>query len=635
MKNKRISLGVLSMLLTLGTLNAQEQTEKHEKLEEVVVVATKFATEKEKVGKIIYQITAEDLENMQGRTVVEVLNNLAGIQIKGANVANGENKSIYMRGGRSHQTLILIDGVPLTDPSGINSAFDLRLLTINQIESIEVMNGAASTLYGSGAASGVISITLKKASKKAISANYLTSVGTNNSVNDSGVSLNDINQNVSLNGTFNKFNYLVSANLSMISGLSSASEEMSSVKFEDDKFQAANTYIRLGYDITDKINVTLFNNFDRDVYDYDAGAYQDSDINNGVNKQVRVGLIADYKYTKGSLKLTASYNENDRKLESFNSWTNATDHSMYKGKSVNLDVVNRYNFNNELSLITGVNYQDFNNETKTPWAEINPDLAAYNMVDPYASFVYNSESGFNINVGARLNIHSEYGSHLVYNINPSYNLNEDLRFLASYSTAFIAPSTYQLFSQYGNQDLKPEEDKNVEAGFEYNMPKAFNLNAVFFYREMENMIILPDFITYQNADEVINAKGVETELKIDAAKVVDFRLGYTYTYKSSDIDYIPKNKFTALVETASIKNTYLSLQLTNTSKRTYFDKWGTGENIELDSFNLLDFYGSYAIIKNTLSVFAQVNNLLNSDYVEVIGYTTKGRNFKVGLDFRF
>lgn len=623
------------MLFTLGSLNAQEQTEKLEKLDEVVVVATKFDTEKEKTGKIIYQISAADLQNMQGRTVVDVLNNLAGIQIKGADNANGEVKSIYMRGGRSHQTMILIDGVPLVDPSGINNAFDLRLLTLNQIESIEVMNGAASTLYGSGAASGVISIKLKKAAKKAVSANYQASLGTNNSQDDSNLNLTDVNQNVSLNGSFDKFNYLISANVSSTTGMSAASDENSPIEFEDDKFQATNTYIRLGYNFSEKVNITLFNNFDKNVYDYDAGAFQDSDINNGINKQMRYGLTSDFNYNKGSLKLIASYNENDRILNSYSSWTNSINHSEYTGKSYNIDLVNEFVFNNTFKLITGLNYQDFNNKTKTPWAEINPDLAKYNTVDPYATVVYNSESGFNINAGGRLNIHSSYGTHFVYNINPSYNFSEKLRVLASYSTAFITPSTYQLFSQYGNQDLNPEEDVNIEGGFEYNRPKVLNLNAVFFYREMENMIVLPDFITYQNSEETINAKGVETELRVDALEVVDFTLGYTYTYKSADIDYIPTHKFTALAQTSSIKNTYLSLQLTNTSERTYYDQWGTGDIIELDAYTLVDFYGSYDIVKNTLSVFGQLNNIFNADYVEGIGYTTKGRNFKIGLNFKF
>ncbi len=322
-------------------------------------------------------------------------------------------------------------------------------------------------------------------------------------------------------------------------------------------------------------------------------------------------------------------------FDSFNGWTNAIDHYEYVGESVNVDLVNNYKFSNEIQLITGVNYQNQNNQTNSPYGDIDQELAKYNTIDPYATVVYNAPSGFNINAGARLNIHSEYGSHLVYNVNPSFNFSQNVRLIASYSTAFIAPSTYQLFSQYGNVDLKPEENSSIEAGFIFTLPKALELNGVFFYREVDNAIILPDYITYQNAEETINAKGIETEVKVTAAKVVNFILGYAFTNKSADIDYIPKHKFTTLVETSSIKNTYLSLQFKNISKRTYFDQWGTGDNIELDSYNLVDLYGSYTIIKNRLSVFGQINNIFNSDYVETIGYTTKGRNFKIGLDFKF
>jgi len=635
MKNKVIGLGALCLLLASTSLKAQEQSEKTEKLEEVVVVATKFEAEKEKIGKIIYQITPEDIENMPGKTVADVLDNLAGVQINGNNSAAGNNKSVYVRGGRGYQTLVLIDGVPVSDPSGINSAFDLRLLTLSQVESIEVMNGAASTLYGSGAATGVISIKLKDSEKKPISMNYQTSIGSNNTQDDSKWDVNDVNQNIALSGELNKFNYLANANISYVNGLSAASDENSDVEFGSDKFQAANTYVRLGYNFSEKFNVDLFSNYDRDVFDYDAGGFQDSDINNGVNTQTRYGLTSNYKYNKGSLKLIASYNESDRMLESFNSWTNEINQSEYTGKSVNIDLVNSYKFNSEFELITGVNYQDFKNQTDTPWATIDESLAKYNTVDPYATVVYNSKFGFNINAGARMNIHSEYGNHFVYNVNPSYNFSKNVRAIASYSTAFITPSTYQLFSQYGNPELKPEEDASIEAGFVYTMPKAFELNAVYFYREVDNMIILPDYIKYQNADETINAKGVEADLNINALEAVNFRLGYTYTYKSSDIDYIPKNKFTALVETSSIKNTYLSLQFKYLSKRTYYDQWGSGDILEFDAYNLVDLYGSYSIVKNKVSVFAHISNIFEADYVETLGYTTKGRNYKIGLDFKF
>lgn len=634
MKNKVIGLGALCLLFASVSLTAQEQTEKTEKLEEVVVVATKFATEKEKIGKIIYKITEADLENMQGKTVVEVLNNLAGIHIKGTNNVDGEIKGMYIRGGRGYQNLVLIDGVPLYDPTGITAEFDLRLLNLNQIESIEVMNGAASTLYGSGAATGVINIKLKKSADKPISMNYQTSVGSNNSQENRNSNLNDINQNISVNGTLNKFTYLASLNASLERGLSSASDENSETPFTDDPFQATNVYARLGYNFSSKFNIGIFGNFDKNVFDFDEGRFADSEINNGDNRQYRYGLTSDFIYNKGSLKLIASFNQNDRIINQYSSWTNTINTSEYNGESLNIDLYNEYKFNNALSLITGVNYQDFSNETNTPWSEISPDLANYNMVDPYATLVYSSKSGFNINGGARLNIHSEYGSHLVYNINPSYNFNSNFRLLASYSTAYIAPSTYQLFSQYGNLDLKPEEDATVEAGLEYGIQKKFNLNAVFFYREVENAFIWEDGF-YQNVSETTNAKGVEAQLNIDALKVVDFVLGYTYTHKSADLDYIPKNKFTALAQTSSIKNTYFSLQFMNVSKRTYYDQYGSGEIIDLDAYNLLDFFGRYTIIKDRLSVFGSLNNIFNSDYVETIGYTTKGRNFKIGLDFSF
>jgi len=90
------------------------------------------------------------------------------------------------------------------------------------------------------------------------------------------------------------------------------------------------------------------------------------------------------------------------------------------------------------------------------------------MVDPYATVVYNSNFGLNINAGSRLNVHSEYGDHWVYNVNPSFNFktNFPLKVLASYSTAYITPSLYQLYSEYGNTHLTPEESSTVEAGFQ-------------------------------------------------------------------------------------------------------------------------------------------------------------------------
>ncbi|NLP58744.1 TonB-dependent siderophore receptor [Lutibacter sp. B1] len=634
MKKNSFYLGILCLLFAQNTVKAQEKNS-IEQLNEVVVTATKFAIRKEQVGKLVYQISPEEINNFKGQTIVDVLNTIAGIEINGTNSAAGKNKSMYVRGGRNRQVLVLIDGVPVSDPSGVTTTYDLRLLTLSQVESIEVMKGASSTLYGSGAATAVINIKLKKSSKKSISVNYQVSLGTNNSEDNSDINLNDANQNIALTGTVNKFNYLASFNATNTNGLSEASDKDSSVKFESDKFTATNSFIRFGYEFSHKLNVQLFSNFDKNKYDYDAGAFADSDINNGENEQLRFGVSSNFIYAKGSLALVASYNKIDRTFDSFNSWTNTVDGYKYKGVTYDVDLVNNYKLSDQIQFITGINYQQQKNNTNTPYGNISDAIAKYDIVDPYVSVVYNTSFGFNITAGTRLNNHSEYGNHWVYNINPSYNFSDNFRIISSYSTAFIAPSAYQLFSQYGNVDLEPEENNTVEAGFVFSQDKQFEINSVFFYREEDNAIILPDYVTYVNSEETLNAKGVETEVQIDILKDFTFRLGHTYTHKSSDLDYIPKNKFTALLETNSIKNTYLSLLFKNISKRTYFDQWGTGSTINLDAYNLVDFNANHTLIKDKLTVFVNVTNIFNEDYVETIGYTTKGRNFKVGLDFTF
>jgi vitamin B12 transporter len=614
---------------------AQEKNEKVEQLEEVVVTATKFPTKKELVGKIIYQIKPEEIANLKGKTVVDVLDNIAGIQINGANSVAGKNKSTYIRGGRDRQILVLIDGVPVSDPSGVNTTFDLRLLTLSQVESIEVMNGAASTLYGSGAATGVVNIKLKKASAKGIAFNYQTSVGTYNSQADSKFNFNDFNQNVLINGTLKKLNYLATFNTSKTDGLSEASDINSSEKFENDEFNATNAFLRIGYSFNTKLNVQLFGNYDKDVYDYDAGAFSDSEINNGENKQIRFGVKSNYNYAKGALAFTVSYNKIDRVLNSFNGWTNETDYYKYTGKMYVLDVVNNYKISKAVQFITGLNYQKLSNLTNSPYGNIDDALANYKTIDPYVTLVFNSASGFNLNAGSRLNNHSEYGSNWVYNVNPSFNFNSHFKIISSISTAFIAPSTYQLFSQYGNVDLEPEKDRTIEAGIVYSNKDTFEINSVFFYREEENAIILPDFITYRNTAETLIAKGIETGISINFFKDFGIKLGHTYTNKSADLDYIPKNKFTALLETKSIKNSYVSVAFKNISKRTYFDQWGTGSTIAFDAYSLVDLYASHNLVKDKLVLFAQLNNVFNENYIETIGFTTLGRNFKIGLDFKF
>ena len=643
MKKNTFILTVCAVFMAQNLALAQEQQteEKVERLDEVVLSDTKFELKKENSGKVIYKITKRNIQQNAGKTVIDLLDNIAGIEMNGNNNVAGSNIGIYVRGGRNRQVAIAIDGVLVNNPTGIAASFNLNLIDINQIESIEILKGSSSTLYGSGAATGVINIKLKKAEKSPFNMDYSASVGTNNSQRTSSNSLENLEQNIALNGSLNKFNYLASFSLRKEDGLSAANDKNSPTPFEADAFLSENALLKLGYEVSDDLNFGVFGNYNTYDYDYDGGAYFDSSINNGTESNLQIGFTSDFNYKNGNLKATFSTSDLDREFDSFNGFSGTIDHYEYKGTSFFAEAINKYDFSNHSSFILGVNYQEFDNQTNTPFGDIDKEVANFSTFDPFASYVYTNENGLNLNVGARLNNHSEYGSHLVYHVNPSYNLisnaKTNLKVLGSYSTAFIAPSTYQLFSFYGNPDLEPEENATAEIGLDYSNNSWLNGSLVFFNRDEENAIILPDFITYQNADYMVNAKGVETTVNIKPVDFLNLNLNYTFTEKSADVDYIPKHKFVAGVGITPFKKAFININYKNVGERTYFDQWGSfgapGEDVILDAYNIVDLGMNYTF--NHLTLFALLSNAFNEDYEDVLGYSTKGRNIKMGLRLNF
>ena len=121
---------------------------------------------RENSGKTIIKIDAEELQHNQGRSLAEIINKKSGIEIAGSRGREGTILGVFARGGRGRQVLVLIDGVRVSDPSSFSQEYDLRLLSTANIESVEILKGAASTLYGTNAATAVISITTKKISEQ-------------------------------------------------------------------------------------------------------------------------------------------------------------------------------------------------------------------------------------------------------------------------------------------------------------------------------------------------------------------------------------------------------------------------------------------------------------------------------------
>ncbi|MDO1511331.1 TonB-dependent receptor [Maribacter confluentis] len=588
-------------------------------LDEVVVSDSRFELKRENSGKTVISISQKELEQNQGRSVAEIINTKSGIEINGTRSYAGQNLSTYVRGGNNRQVLVIIDGIQVSDPSGTSAEYDLRLLNTSQIESIEILKGAASTLYGNSAATAVINITTKKAKEEGLSTEVISSMGTNQSQDDQNFNISDFSNTVNVSAKHGKLSVLASGGHQFTDGLSAA------IGTEADAFSRVDGNLKVGYQFTERFGVTASAFYNKLNSDYDNGfPIEDADFSFS-GEQSRFGLASTYRYEKGSIHVNTAFNQIDRSFVS-------SFPAAYDSQSYILDVFNKYTFNKNIHTIVGLNYIDsqtlFSEEQNT------------NTVDPYVNVVYVGKRGININAGVRLNNHSDYGSNFIYNFNPSYRININsryLKFLGSFATSYIAPNLSQLYGPFGaNPDLNPEEDTTIEGGLEYRLSNSFTINAVYFNRTEDDRI---DYVTidpntfqsqYRNLADTAHFNGVEVGFSAVPTKDLTINANYTYTNSKEGLALrIPKSKVNATIGYTIADKTFLGASYQFVSDRTDTD-FATFTNVNLDSFSLVNLQVKHQF-SNNFGAFVGVDNLLNEEYTELVDYTTKGLNLRLGF----
>ena len=235
---------------------------------------------------------------------------------------------------------------------------------------------------------------------------------------------------------------------------------------------------------------------------------------------------------------------------------------------------------------------------------------------------------------------------MVYSLNPS--LRKDFEFgyikgLASYSTAYITPSLYQLFeSSYGNRDLKPEENRTIEIGAEMSFKNKVNLSLVYFNRNEHNFIDFLDLgnfvYQYNNVDTDFTASGLELTSSFKISNKVSLLTNATYTKVEENLNLrIPKFKVNARLDYNICESTFFSFAYQFNDDRNdivFNSSTFMNDEVILKDYSLLDVYISQRILKNKVTIFANFTNILNKDYLELYGYSTRGRNIIMGFSLK-
>ncbi len=605
---------------------AQQDSVKSYNLNEVVITATKFAKKQSETGKVLTVIDESQIKQSAGKDLSQLLNEQVGMTISGANSNPGKDKSVYLRGAKNEYTIILLDGVPVNDPSGISGgAFDLRLLSLDQVQRIEILKGSQSTLYGTDAIAGVINIITKKGGGKPVGGFGTLSYG----------SYNSWKATAGLNGSTKTMDYNVGFTRYNTDGISEAKDVSGAGNFDKDGFSQNSFQANLGFNPTAALSIKPFVRYSDFNGKYDAGAFTDDTLNTYRGKLLNWGANALYTLPKGAFHVMYANDKTDRTFDG------TYGKNQYNGRFNQAEFFFNYDFSKKIQLLTGISRQGLKTLDQTA-VEINPSVV---ITSPYVSLFLHQIGGLSMELGGRYNHHSKYGDNLTYSFNPSYLIQNQMKLFFNLSTGFKAPSVYQLYGQYGaNPDLKPEKSNSVEGGAQwFSNDKKFDIRAVMFERKIRDVIIY-GYPTYTNFDTQ-NDHGLEIEPAVNLSDKIRLKGFYSFvtgkvtssTGQENNLFRRPKNSFGLNAGYQIHSKLFFSANIKTFGKRSdRFFNLATfvTEDTTLKAYTLLDVYSEYKF-KEGIRFFVDIKNLLNQKYSEVAGYNTLGLNLNAGINLKF
>jgi vitamin B12 transporter len=606
-------------------------------LEDVIVTANKIEQKQDGTSKVITVISAKQIQQNAGRTIAQLLNEQAGLSLPGSLSNLGTVPSIYMRGAASGRTLILLDGAPVGDPSMISNEFDLNLVPLNQVERIEILKGAQSTLYGSDAVGGVINIITKgKGSPFVTGALSYGSYGTKQG-------------NLQFNSSINKLNYTIGFENQNADGFSSAQDLTNKANFDKDGYQNNSFFVKAKYKFDTLWNLQLSSRKTAYQSAIDYGGFRDDKDNEFKNATTMSGLILQYKKSKTNFQIQYQYTTQDRTYlnDSVDQTYLIYENNQYAGKTHFADAYVSTPIHKNIQLIVGTDfrYGAYNQtyESISQWGPYNDrfkDTFQFQNALYTSVLINDNAKKWLLELGGRYNNNNRFGSNQTFTFNPSYALTEQVRFIASVSSGFKAPSLYQL--SY-NDALKAETSFNTELGLSFRKGQVF-ARAVYYNRIIKNGIDYNyiDYNFFNFIQQKVNGLEIEVQHPINAQH--SFSLNYTLmngqetnqnritTTDTITYNYLlkrPKHSLNLQWHYAINKKWDASLTGRFISERKDVGGYATPD-VTLGYYTLLNAAIQYKW-SNRIVLFANGQNLLNDQFNEIYGYNAIGKMVQFGI----
>nr|WP_295110153.1 TonB-dependent receptor [uncultured Caulobacter sp.] len=607
---------------------------------ELVVTATRTATPIEKIGASVTVLTQGAIEASQAISITELLAQQPGVSFT-RNGGPGTTTSLNIRGAETQHTVVLIDGVKLNDPSSTQGGFNSGNLLAGDISRIEVLRGAQSTLWGSQAIGGVVNIVTADPT-----APFQTSVDVEGGARQTGY------LRAGIGGASDKVVWRLAGGYYSTDGFSAWKTGK-----ETDGYLNKGLSGRLRYRFSENVSAEVRSVYSKGKNDFDAFNGDSPEYARTEELVVYSGLNFALLDGRWNNRLGYAYTDTDR--ENINPARPAAPLTFdAAGKNRRIEYQGVFAVSDTVTATFGAEHEKSRMRTRSPSATAaNPPFRTGRVgVDSvYGQLQAEVVQGLTLTAGVRYEDHDTYGSHTLGQASAAWALNQgDTVLRASFGQGFRAPGLYELYSEYGNLTLAPEEFDSWDAGVEQRFfgGKA-RASATWFQREADNEIRFfsctgaPDPLCsvggqarfgYYNNVQKTKAQGVELIGEVKPVDGLTVTANYTYTDAESNSGATKGKQLTRRPK--NMGNLSVGYRwpvgLTTTVAARYVGKtFNNDTNTQVvKGYTLVDFRAAYAI-NDTYEVFGRVENAFDKDYQTILNYGTPGRGAFVGLRARF
>ena len=644
MKTNLITTALL--LSTSAFVQAETKTE----LEPINVYST-YATpvNQDQTASSVTVLTEKDFAQRNATYVSDVLKTVPGVAM-GANGGRGAVTSLFLRGANSKHTAVIIDGIRV-NPADTN--FDFGGLALSNIEQIEVLRGEQSALWGSDAMGGVVYITTKSGLYKDKEFNVDFDLGAGSHRTRDG--------SVTLSGQHHGLYYALHGDSHRTQGISARSERVfnytsiSGAKStnvpatEKDGFHRDNVSMRLGFDDSKKGVDFLASHSSQTLHLDNSAADELKFDDNTRTRETRYKLSGYFGNAEDLFvhKAAVSHVKMDADTAQYQSWASAIGKTEYDSKKLNTNYQLDINFDREGEVKQAVSVLADYQNTKYIASAYNfaeKKLTEKSVATEYRLF---TESDHSLSVSGRYTDNSLFENAFTARLAGAYRLSQNLKAHASIGKAIHNPTFIDVYgwgnstSWAANPNLKPEKSLGGELGLlvESN-DKRHSLDTTLFARNVDNFLSavpVRGSTAYRtiNRDGKTKIKGVEVAYNGKFTEQLSGYANYTYSYIKSENDKYGLNYVRRPKHTGNLGLAYqITEKLSSDVNVSYVGKRLDSGDFKMPSYTLANLGVNYKVV-DSLTIYANLNNVFNKKYENIVGYGQDGRNVYVGLKGSF